>query len=67
MGQRYPHGDSIFPHFQQVLSEIMSDCTPEERYELTVKYVAELYNLPFELEGQEQAALSSIPTPEVKT
>jgi hypothetical protein len=66
-GSDYPHGDSIFPHSQQVLSEILSDCTPEERYELTVKNVVELYNLPFELEGPDQAALNSIPTPEVKT
>jgi predicted TIM-barrel fold metal-dependent hydrolase len=66
-GSDYPHGDSIFPHSQQVLSEILSDCTPEERYELTVKNVVELYNLPFELEGPDQAAINSIPTPEVKT
>ena len=66
-GSDYPHGDSIFPHSQQVLSEILSDCTPEERYELTVKNVVELYNLPFELEGPDQALLNHIPTPEVKT
>ena len=66
-GSDYPHGDSIFPHSQQVLSEILSDCTPEERYELTVKNVVELYNLPFELEGPDQAALNFIPTPKVKT
>ena len=50
-----------------MLSEILSDCTPEERYELTVKNVVELYDLPFELEGPDQALLNSIPTPEVKT
>ena len=66
-GSDYPHGDSVFPHSQQVLSEILSDCTPEERYEMTVKNVVELYNLPFQLEGPEQAAVNSIPTPTVKT
>lgn len=66
-GSDYPHGDSVFPHSQQVLSEILSDCTLEERYEMTVKNVVELYNLPFELEGPEQAAVNSNPTPSVKT
>ena len=66
-GSDYPHGDSVFPHSQQVLSEILSDCTPEERYEMTVKNVVELYNLPFQLEGPEQAAVNSIPTPSIKT
>ena len=66
-GSDYPHGDSVFPHSQQVLSEILSDCTPEERYEMTVKNVVELYDLPFKLEGPDQAAVNSIPTPSVKT
>ena len=66
-GSDYPHGDSVFPHSQQVLSEILSDCTPEERYEMTVKNVVELYDLPFKLEGPDQAAVNSIPTPAVKT
>jgi len=66
-GSDYPHGDSVFPHSRQVLSEILSDCTPEERYEMTVKNVVELYDLPFQLEGPEQAMVNSIPTPSVKT
>ena len=66
-GSDYPHGDSVFPHSQHVLSEILSDCTPEERYEMTVKNVVELYDLPFKLEGPDQAAVNSIPTPSVKT
>jgi predicted TIM-barrel fold metal-dependent hydrolase len=66
-GSDYPHGDSVFPHSQQVLSEILSDCTREERYEMTVKNVVELYDLPFKLEGPDQAAVNSIPTPSVKT
>ena len=66
-GSDYPHGDSVFPHSMQVLSEILSDCTPEERYQMTVKNVVELYKLPFKLEGLGQATVNSIPTPEVKT
>jgi len=54
-GNDYPHGDSVFPHSQQVLNEILQDCTPEERYQMTVKNVVELYNLPFTLEGPSQA------------
>ena len=66
-GNDYPHGDSIFPNSQQVLSEIMSDCTPEERWKMTVKNVVDLYHLPFELTGPEQARINHIPTPDVKT
>ena len=66
-GNDYPHGDSVFPHSQQVLSEILSDCTDEERWQMTVKNVVDLYDLPFELEGPEQARVNSLPTPEKKT
>ena len=66
-GNDYPHGDSVFPHSQQVLSEILSDCTDEERWQMTVKNVVELYNLPFDIEGSGQARINSVPTPEVKT
>jgi hypothetical protein len=48
-GNDYPHGDSVFPHSQQVLNEVLQDCTPAERYEMTVKNVVQLYNLPFEV------------------
>ena len=47
-GNDYPHGDSVFPHSQEVLNRILQDCTPEERYEMTVKNVVKLYDLPFE-------------------
>ena len=66
-GNDYPHGDSIFPHSQQVLSEILDECTPEERWKMTVKNVVELYDLPFKLEGPEQARINSVPTPSAKT
>jgi predicted TIM-barrel fold metal-dependent hydrolase len=66
-GNDYPHGDSIFPHSQQVLSEILDDCTPEEKWKMTVKNVVELYHLPYELTGPEQARINYVPTPEVKT
>jgi len=48
-GSDYPHGDSVFPESQKVLDTIMKDCTPEERYAMTVKNVVELYDLPFEV------------------
>lgn len=66
-GNDYPHGDSVFPHSQQVLSEILSDCTPEERWKMTVKNAVELYNLPFKLEGPDQARINHVPVPEVKS
>ncbi|MGE0057323.1 MAG: amidohydrolase family protein [Dehalococcoidia bacterium] len=48
-GSDYPHGDSVFPDSQGVLDRILADCTPEERYEMTVKNVVNLYGLPFEV------------------
>jgi hypothetical protein len=45
----YPHGNSVCPHSQQVLDEVLQDCTSEERYEMTVKSVVQLYNLPVEV------------------
>jgi uncharacterized protein len=47
-GSDYPHGDSVFPHSQEVLNRILAECTPEERHEMTVKNVIELYDLPFQ-------------------
>jgi predicted TIM-barrel fold metal-dependent hydrolase len=47
-GSDYPHGDSVFPDSQGVLNRILQVCTPEERYEMTVKNVVKLYDLPFE-------------------
>ena len=64
-GNDYPHGDSVFPHSQQVLSEILSDCTLEERWKMTVKNAVKLYNLPFKLEGPNQARINHVPVPEV--
>ncbi len=48
-GSDYPHGDSVFPHSQEVIDRIMVDCTPEERFDMTVRNVVELYDLPFEV------------------
>ena len=48
-GSDYPHGDSVFPDSQGVLDRILAECTPEERYEMTVKNVVKLYDLPFEV------------------
>ena len=66
-GKDYPHGDSVFPNSKQVLSEILSNCTPEERWKMTVKNVVELYDLPFELTGPDQANVNHLPVPKVKT
>jgi hypothetical protein len=44
----YPHGDSVFPHSQQVLSEILSDCTDEERWQMTAKNEAEPWFMPMD-------------------
>jgi predicted TIM-barrel fold metal-dependent hydrolase len=60
-GNDYPHGDSVFPNSQKVLKEVLRDCTPEERYQMTAKNVVELYNLPFKLEGPSQAKTASLP------
>ena len=57
-GNDYPHGDSVFPESQGVLTRILNECTPEERYQMTVKNVVELHHLPFELKGPEQARLN---------
>jgi predicted TIM-barrel fold metal-dependent hydrolase len=48
-GSDYPHGDSVFPNSQDVLDRILKDCTADERYEMTVKNVVQLYDLPFEV------------------
>jgi predicted TIM-barrel fold metal-dependent hydrolase len=66
-GNDYPHGDSVFPHSRQVLSEILPDCTPEERWKMTVRNVVQLYDLPFDLEGPDQASINSVPTPATRT
>ena len=66
-GSDYPHGDSIFPHSRQVLSEILDPCSEDERWRMTVKNVVNLYKLPFELEGPQQAMVNHVPAPEVKT
>ena len=66
-GNDYPHGDSVFPHSQQVLNEILSDCTDEERWQMTVKNTVELYDLPFEITGPEQAKVNAAPPPTEKT
>jgi predicted TIM-barrel fold metal-dependent hydrolase len=47
-GSDYPHGDSVFPHSQPTLDRILAECTPQERYEMTVKNVVDLYHLPFQ-------------------
>lgn len=56
-GSDYPHGDSIFPKSQAILSEVLSACSPQEVFEMTVKNVVELYDLPFKLETPQQSSI----------
>ena len=44
-GNDYPHGDSVFPHSQKVLADVMADCTARERFDMTVRNVVDLYDL----------------------
>jgi len=37
------------PVAPEVLDRILADCTPQERYAMTVKNVVDLYGLPFEV------------------
>lgn len=59
-GNDYPHGDSVFPNSQKVLTEVLADCTREEIYEMTVKNVVDLYHLPFKLEGPQQSRIADL-------
>ncbi len=59
-GNDYPHGDSVFPNSQSVLTDVLSECTREEIYEMTLKNVVELYNLPFKLEGPQQSYIANL-------
>ncbi len=59
-GNDYPHGDSVFPNSQQVLSTVLKDCTRQEIYEMTVKNVVELYDLPFKPEGPAQSYIANL-------
>ena len=59
-GNDYPHGDSVFPNSQKVLTEVLADCTRDEIYEMTVKNVVELYNLPYKLEGPQQSRIADL-------
>ena len=59
-GNDYPHGDSVFPNSQQVLTNVLKDCTRQEIYEMTVKNVVELYGLPFKLAGPQQAYIANL-------
>ncbi len=58
-GNDYPHGDSVFPHSQQVLSEILSECTPEERWQMTVENVVRALQSALRAEQPEQARINS--------
>ena len=43
-GSDYPHPASTFPKSQEILSEILADCTEEEKAKIVGDNVAKLYN-----------------------
>jgi predicted TIM-barrel fold metal-dependent hydrolase len=45
----YPHGDSVWPHSESTVDDIMAECAPEERLAMTAKNVVELYRLPLKV------------------
>ena len=44
-GGDYPHTESTFPRSQQILEEILVDCTQEERARITGGNSARVYGL----------------------
>ena len=44
-GDDYPHQDSTFPRSRQILEEILSDCTEEEKAKITGGNAARIYKL----------------------
>jgi predicted TIM-barrel fold metal-dependent hydrolase len=59
-GNDYPHGDSVFPRSQAVLTDVLKDCTRDEIYQMTVKNVVDLYKLPFKLTGPHQSRIADL-------
>ena len=44
-GSDYPHQESTFPRSQQILEEILADCTEEEKAKIAGKNAAKVYRL----------------------
>jgi predicted TIM-barrel fold metal-dependent hydrolase len=44
-GSDYPHQESTFPRSHQILEEILSDCTEEEKAKIAGGNAARIYNL----------------------
>ena len=44
-GSDYPHPESTFPRSQQILEEILTDCTEEEKAKIAGGNCARVYNL----------------------
>ena len=42
-GSDYPHAESTFPRSQQILEEILADCTQEERAKLVGGNASRIY------------------------
>ena len=44
-GSDYPHAESTFPRSQQILEEILRDCTKEEKAKIAGGNAARIYHL----------------------
>ena len=44
-GSDYPHTESTFPRSQQILDEILADCTEEEKEKIVCGNAVRVYNL----------------------
>ena len=44
-GSDYPHTESTFPKSQQILEQILEDCTEEEKTKIAGGNTARVYNL----------------------
>jgi predicted TIM-barrel fold metal-dependent hydrolase len=45
-GSDYPHVESTFPRTQQILGEILAECTEEEKAKIAGGNAARIYHLP---------------------
>ena len=44
-GSDYPHQESTFPRSQQILEQILTDCTEDEKAKITGQNAARIYHL----------------------
>ena len=43
-GSDYPHRESTWPRSRQILSDVLSDCTDEEKHKIGYLNAAQLYD-----------------------